>query len=163
MGKSADPFRLAIGVFHEPQPLECAITDLLADNFDPRDMCLVGRLGAFDRLLPMSTGTAVAEPGRALLTGQFQPLSHLAADRDVVATSSDLLRTLLSHANWHGGDETPRSSSLQELLARSSDHIERGAIALLVSAPDPLLQHRSSRILLRHSAHTVQTHEFTPR
>jgi hypothetical protein len=36
------------------------------------------------------------------------------------------------------------------------------AIVLLVSAPDSGLQHRSSRILLRHSAHTVQTHEFTP-
>jgi hypothetical protein len=160
MGESADPFRLAIGVFHEPQRLESAITDLFADNFNPRDICLVGTRQAFDRLMPMSAGTAVP---RALLTGQFQPLSPLAENQDVVATSGDLLRTLLSHAKWHGGARTPRSSPLHELLARSSDHIGHGAFALLVSAPDPLLQHRSSRILLRHSAHTVETHEFTPR
>jgi hypothetical protein len=159
MGESADPFRLAIGVFHEPERLESAICDLFADNVDARDMCLVGTRQAFDRLLPAS----VAELGRAQLAGQLQPLSPLAADPEVVATSGDLLSTLLRHAEWQGGTSTLGSSPLQELLARSSDHIGHGAIALLVSAPDPLLQHRSSRILLRHSAHTVQTHEFTPR
>lgn len=163
MGESAVPFRLAIGVFHEPQRLESAITDLFADNFTSRDICLVGTRQAFDRLMPTSAGAAVSEPGRVFLTGQFQPLPPLAENQDVVATSGDLLRTLLSHAEWHDRARTPRSSPLQELLARSSEHIEHGAIALLVSAPDPLLQHRSSRILLRHSAHTVQTHEFTPR
>ena len=159
MGESADPFRLAIGVFHEPARLESAISDLFANNFAARDMCLVGTRQAFGRLLPMP----VAEPGRAHLTGQLQPLSPLADDPEVVATAGDLLSTLLSHARWQDGTNTPRSSPLQELLARSSDHIGHGAIALLVSAPDPALQHRSSRILLRHSAHTVQTHEFTPR
>jgi hypothetical protein len=159
MGESADPFRLAIGVFHEPERLESAISDLFADNFAARDMCLVGTRQAFDRLLP----APVAESGRAQLTAQLQALSPLADGPEVLATAGDLLSTLLSHAKWHGGADMPRSSPLQELLARSSDHIGHGAIALLVSAPDPLLQHRSSRILLRHSAHTVQTHEFTPR
>jgi hypothetical protein len=157
MGESADPFRLAIGVFHEPERLDGAISDLFADSFEARDMCLVGTRQAFDRLLAASVAN------RAQLTGQLQPLSPLADDPEVVATSGDLLSTLLSHAKWQGGAHMPSSSPLQELLARSSDHIGHGAIALLVSAPDPLLQHRSSRILLRHSAHTVQTHEFTPR
>ncbi len=103
------------------------------------------------------------EPGREFLTGQFQPLSPLAENQDVVATSGDLLHTLLNYARQHGSAGAPRTSPLQELLAQSSDHIGHGAIALLISAPDPLLHHRSSRILLRHSAHTVQTHEFTPR
>jgi hypothetical protein len=159
MGESADPFRLAIGVFHEPERLKSAISDLFADNFAARDICLIGTRQAFDRLLPMPVG----EPGRAQLAGQLQPLSPLADDPEVVATSGDLLVSLLSHARWQVGANAPRSSPLQELLARSSEHIGHGAIALLVSAPDPLWQHRSSRILLRHSAHTVQTHEFTPR
>jgi hypothetical protein len=159
MGDSADPFRLAIGVFHEPERLESAISDLFADDFAARDMCLVGTRHAFDRLLP----EPVAEPGRAQLTRQLQPLSQLADGPEVVATAGDLLVALLSHARWQDGANAPRSSPLQDLLARSSEHIGAGAIALLVSAPGPLLQHRSSRILLRHSAHTVQTHEFTPR
>ena len=87
MGDSADPFRLAIGVFHEPERLESAISDLLADNFVERDMCLVGMRQAFDRLLPLPVG----EPGRAHLTGQLQPLSPLADDPEVVATAGDLL------------------------------------------------------------------------
>jgi hypothetical protein len=159
MGESADSFRLAIALFHEPERLESAIADLFADNFPTRDMCLVGTRQAFDRLPPAPAGAS----GRAQLTGQLQSLSPLADGLEVVATAGDLLSTLLSHAKWQGGANMPRSSPLQELLARSSDHISHGAIALLVSAPDPQLQHRSSRILLRHSAHTVQTHEFTPR
>jgi hypothetical protein len=159
MGESADPFRLAIGVFHEPERLESAISDLFADSFAARDMCLVGTRQAFDRLLP----APVAELGKEQLTRQLQPLSPLADDLEIVATSGDLLSTLLSHAKWQGAASGLGSSPLQDLLARSFDHIGRGAIALLVSAPDPALQHRSSRILLRRSAHTVQTHEFTPR
>jgi hypothetical protein len=159
MGESADPFRLAIGVFHESERLESAICDLFADHFVERDMCLVGTRQSFDRLLPLPVG----ETGRVHLTGQLQPLSALADALEVVATAGDLLSKLLGHAKWQGGANTPGSWPLQELLARSSEHIGRGAIALLVSAPDPLLHHRSSRILLRHSAHTVQTHEFTPR
>jgi hypothetical protein len=62
-----------------------------------------------------------------------------------------------------GASTLSSSGLLPELLGKSTDDIGEGAIALLVSAPDPILQHRSSRILLRHSAHTVQTHEFTPR
>jgi hypothetical protein len=81
MGESADPFRLAIGVFHEPERLESAISDLFADNFVERDMCLVGTRQAFGRLLPMP----VAETGRAQLTGLLQPLSPLADDPEVVA------------------------------------------------------------------------------
>lgn len=159
MGESADPFRLAIGVFHEPERLDGAISDLFADSFAARDMCLIGKREAFDRLLPAS----VVELGKVRFAGRLEALSPLADDSEVVATAGDLLSTLLSHAKWQGDSHVPRSSPLQELLARSSEHIGHGAIALLVSAPDPTLQHRSSRILLRHSAHTVQTHEFTPR
>ena len=100
MGESADPFRLAIGVFHEPERLESAISDLFADNFVARDMCLVGTRQAFDRLMPMPVAEHWPE---AQLTGQLQPLSPLADDPEVVATSGDLLSTLLSHARWQGG------------------------------------------------------------
>jgi hypothetical protein len=155
MGESADPFRLAIGVFHEPERLDSAISDLFTDGFAAQDMCLVGTRPAFDHLLPAS----VSELGRAQLASQLEPLADGA---EVVATSGDLLSTLLGHARWQRGTGARGSSPLQDLLTRSSDHIADGAIALLVRAPDPARQHRSSRILLRHSAHTVQTHEFTP-
>ena len=105
MGESADPFRLAIGVFHEHERLDSAISDLFADNFAAPDMCLVGNAPG----VRPSAG-AVAETGQAQLTGQLQALSPLADDPDVVATAGDLLSTLLSHAKWHGGTNMPRSS-----------------------------------------------------
>jgi hypothetical protein len=163
MGESAGPLRLAIGVFHEPERLEGAITDLFADNFTARDMCLVGTRRAFDTIIPAPASPAVPDP-RTLLSQQLQTILPPVQDQELVATSGELLGMLLRHAKWSMGASTLSSSGLlPELLGKSTDDIGEGAIALLVSAPDPILQHRSSRILLRHSAHTVQTHEFTPR
>jgi hypothetical protein len=163
MGESAGPLRLAIGVFDEPERLEGAITDLFADNFTARDMCLVGTRRAFDTLIPAPASPAAPDP-RTLLSRQLQPILPLVQDQELVATSGELLGMLLIGGKWNLGASTLSTSGLlPELLGKSTGEIGEGAIALLVSAPDPLRQHRSSRILLRHSAHTVQTHEFTPR
>jgi len=164
MGENADFFRLAIGVFHEPQRLEAALTDLFDNHFAVGDICLVGTRHAFDRLMPVSASAAAPQSSRTLLAAPFQPLLPLGETQEIVATPGQLLDTLLSHAKGRDHAKARRSPALlQELLAQSSDHILQGAVALLVSAPDPFRQHRSSHILLRHSAHTVQTHEFTPR
>ncbi len=158
MGETAEPFRLAIGLLQERQRLEEALADLFADGLGVSDMCLVGTRQAFDRLMP---GPRAGESGEGLLA-QFHALLPLAEDQEVVATSGPLLHALLSNAKWQSDGPSRMSRILPQLLARSSEHIDKGAIALLVRAPDPLLLHRSSRVLLRHSAHTVQTHEFTP-
>jgi hypothetical protein len=51
---------------------------------------------------------------------------------------------------------------MPELEQRLYEHLRLGAVLAVVSATDSALQRRSSRILLRHSPETVQTHEFTP-
>lgn len=162
MGETAEPFRLAIGLFHERQRLENALADLLSDGLGVLDMCLVGTRQAFDRLMPKSGGDGTADLSAAPLA-QFQSLLPIAEDQGVVATSGALLHALRSDAKWQGDGSSGVSRILPQLLAKSSEHIDQGALALLVRAPDSILQHRSSRILLRHSAHTVQTHEFTSR
>jgi hypothetical protein len=47
------------------------------------------------------------------------------------------------------------------LFEKFSEHIYSNAIVLTASAADPRLLQSGSLILLQHSAHPVQTHEFT--
>jgi hypothetical protein len=92
-----------------------------------------------------------------------RPLYPLVDNAEVVASNGILLRKLLRQANWRLGERELSSSwLLPDLFSRFSEHMRQNAVVLLVSAGDSNLQHRSSRILLKHSAHTVQTHEFTP-
>ena len=162
MGETAEPFRLAIGLFHDRQRLDEALKDLSADGLGVLDMCLVGTRRAFDRLMPKLEGDGTSEPSGTPLA-QFQSLLPIAEGQEVVATSGALLHALRSDADRQGDGSSGVSRILPQLLAKSSEHIDQGALALLVRAPDSVLQHRSSRILLRHSAHTVQTHELPSR
>ena len=158
MSDAGNSFRLAIGVFYEPLRLEDAIADLYTDGVQAPHMCLAGARQAIDGLaLPASSG------GTAHLTGQLRPLP-LADDLQLVATDGHLLHALLEHTR--PDQQSPalaHSWLLPDLFAGLTDHLRAGAVALLVSAPDIGVQRRNSRILLRHSAHTVQTHEFASR
>ena len=146
-----ETFRLASGIFYEPPRLGRAIGDLLAGGFRRREMCLAGTREALGR------AKALPVPSR-----QLRPLYPLTPNVEVMATSGVLLRKLLKEAAWREGQSNVAFAwLLPELFGRFTDHIRRNAVVLLVSAPDPALQHQGSRILLRHSAHTVQTHEFS--
>ncbi len=144
-------FRLASGIFYDLPPLGRAIAELLAGGFRRREMCLAGTREAL--------GNATVLPAQPR---QLRPLYPLTPNIEVMATSGTLLRRLLKEAAWRMGESNLTSAwLLPELFGRFTDHIRQNAIVLLVSAPDPALQHQGSRILLRHSAHTVQTHEFS--
>jgi hypothetical protein len=144
-------FRLASGIFYEPPRLGCAIGDLLAGGYRRREMCLAGTRTAL--------GNAKALP---VPTRQLRPLYALATTVEIMGTSGVLLRKLLKQAAWREGESNLASAwLLPELFGRFTDHIRGNAIVLLLSAADPALQHQGCRILLRHSTHTVQTHEFS--
>jgi hypothetical protein len=165
MDDASNTFRLAIGVFYELPRLEGAIADLRADGVGTTQMCLTGTRPSIDALghargLPPATAGNAA----ASLTGQLQALMPLASELELFATNGQLLDALLEHTR---ADENSHAAArhwlLPDLFAGLTTHLQAGAVALLVSAPEIGLQRRSSRILLRHSAHTVQTHEFAPR
>jgi hypothetical protein len=163
MGEIGEIFRLASGIFYEPTKLESAIADLLADGFTKRDMCLAGTREALSDIVRPTARPAFSSIGSSLDRRRLRPLYPLFDNVEVVATSGVLLSRLLKEAAWTKGEQRLSSSwLLPELFGRFTDHMRQHAIVLLVGASDSGLQHRSSRILLRHSAHTVQTHEFTP-
>ena len=152
MTEGAATFRLASGIFYRTPPLGHAIGDLLGSGFKQREMCLAGTREAL----------ASAKTGSQSAPRQLRPLYMLSEDVEVMGTSGVLLRKLLKEATWRDGvNALDTAWLLPELLGRFSDHIRGNAVVLLVSAPDPGLLQSGSRILLRHSTHPVQTHEFT--
>ncbi len=162
MDNADDTFRLASGVFYEPQGLGSVIADLHANGFKRRDMCLAGTRKALSGVMPPES-PAFPMLGGSLDSGRVRSLYPLLGDVEVVGTNGVLLRKLLKEATWTQGDRTLASSwLLPDVFARFTDHVRRNAVVLLVSSADSGQQHRSCRILLRHSADTVQTHEFTP-
>ena len=162
MDNADDTFRLASGVFYEPPRLGSVIADLHANGFKRRDMCLAGTRQALSGVLQPES-PAFPMLGGSLDSGRVRSLFPLLGDVEVVGTNGVLLRKLLREATWTQGDR-PLTSSwlLPDVFARFTDHVRQNAVVLLVSSADSGQQHRSCRILLRHSADTVQTHEFTP-
>ena len=162
MAEVDDTFRLATGVFYEASKLAGAVAELYADGFTKRSMCVAGTRDALGVVVGPA-GTALPGMADAFDCRRVSPLHPPIDDVDVVATKGALLRRLLEEAARRQGDRALTSSWLiPDLFSTFSDHMRRNAVVLLVSAADSAQQHRSCRILLRHSAHTVQTHEFTP-
>jgi hypothetical protein len=161
MAITGDKLRLAVGIFYEPSRLSRAIAELVGDGIGVQDMCLVGMPSAF---AAARQDEIIADGGQVagvLSEFQLHNLGDLIDGCQLSASSGALLRTLLRHAKWRKSDQRLRTDWLwPELCARLTDHIRQGALVLIVGAPTFLSQHQCSRTLLRHSAHTVQTHEF---
>ena len=157
---SGDKLRLAVGIFYEAPRLCRAIAELFAEGVVVQDMCLVGMPSAFEAAKQDETVTGEQVLG-ALAGFQLHNLGNLIDGCQLSASSGALLRTLLKHAKWSKGDQRLRTDWLwPELCARLTDHIRQGALVLIVGTPSFSSQRQCSRTLLRHSAHTVQTHEF---
>lgn len=153
MREAGETFRLASGIFYRPPQLGRATGDLITKGFTWRQTYLAGTREA---LVTMTKEASAGSPRH------LQPLYRLSDGVEVMTASGVLLRKLLKEtASREGKNNFVCSWLLPELFDRFSDHIRKNAIVLVVSAPDSGLHRHGSRILLRHSDHTVQTHEFS--
>ena len=158
---TGDKLRLAVGIFYEPPRLSRAIAELFAEGISAQDMCLVGMPSAFAAARQDAAAGDGGQVAGVLAAFQLHNLGNLIDGYQLSASSGALLRTLLKHAKWSKGDQRLNTNWLwPELCARLTDHIRQGALVLIVGTPTFSSQHQCSRTLLRHSAHTVQTHEF---
>jgi hypothetical protein len=163
MANAGETLRLAVGIFYEPSRLDRAVAELFSGGIGVQDLCLVGTPSALQAVKRSDADAASDAPAGALSGCQLHNLGHLIEGCEVSASSGPLLRTLLKHAKWNKHDRRLTADWLwPELCTRLSDHIRQGALVLMVSTPTFASQHTCSRTLLRHSAHTVQTHEFMP-
>jgi len=143
--------RLVSGVFYEIAPLRRGIDSLAASGFRRRDMCFIGTRTALAGL-----HAGVAEAPRKL-----RAVNVLWGEIEVMGTSGVLLEKLEKVAQRENESRFHSDGLLSGLFAKFTEHIRRNAVVLTVSAADPGSLQSGSLILLQHSAHPVQTHEFT--
>lgn len=159
MAQASNTLWLSVGVFDSCPPLERAIAELHREGFNNREMCLLGTSAAFADMVRRPDAPLMPRTGRPLYKRERRILPWLSQSVDVLGTSGILLRTLLAQAAAEECEKIPRSGYLvEELNAKLTDHFQQDAIALLVSASDQIQQNQGSRVLLRHSFHTVQAY-----
>lgn len=156
---ASNMFRFAVGLFYESRHLASALNEL-GNGAILAEMCVVGTPAVVHQF------AASSEAVRSCV-GKLKTLALDLPELELVATDGQLLNTLLDHGKppADGANSTGATNSwfLPDLFGGLAEHLRRGAVALFVSAPDFGRQGSASRVLLRHTAHTVQTHEFTAR
>lgn len=156
MDDASNMFRFAVGVFYESGNLASAL-DELGNGAILAETCLIGTPAA------MQGFAASSETVRSRAVSA-KPVAGDVPGLDLMATDGQLLHTLLAYGKPSSdGRDAKHGWLLADLLRSLAEHLRNGAVALFVSAPDFGRQRRASRVLLRHTAHTVQTHELTAR
>lgn len=153
-------YRLTIAAFDDPERLWDALEELQANRFTSRDLCLAGTPAAIDtmrRALDIKHGR---RHGLASLFVDVAPIVSICADVKLVATASPLMAGLIN-----GSPDAARRHSTEcwltpRLCAILIDHMKDGAVLLSASADSTAQQTVSSRILLKQSRHSVQSHDF---
>lgn len=159
MNDASTTVRLAIASFAEPHLLDAALVDLLRSGLDTPELCLVGTGRAFHMIVQSPVEFRYDDASGPLRSRPVKPIVPPKEVPQLLATAGTMQRALRLDSAW----TVPKSGLLGSAgySGGLADRLRRHSIALLVSPPSPALHQRSSRILLRHSPHIVQTHEFT--
>jgi hypothetical protein len=156
MDDASTMFRFAVGVFYESGNLASAL-DELCNGAILAETCLIGTPDALRDFAANSETIRSRASSLRVVAGDVAGL-------ELMATDGQLLHTLLDYGKPSSdGVDAKHGWLLADLFRGLAEHLRSGAIALFVSAPDFGRQRRASRVLLRHTAHTVQTHELTAR
>jgi hypothetical protein len=161
MNDTSTTVRLAIASFAEPRPLDAALLDLLRAGLDCDQLCLLGTCQAFETIVLRPAAFRYDEASAELRSRTLKPIVSAREVPQLLATAGAMQLALHQDPAW----SVPKSGLMGSAgySGGLADRLRHHSIALLVSAGSSALHQRSSRVLLRHSPHIVQTHEFTAR
>lgn len=152
-------YRLAIGLFREAAPLQRALTGLADGVSDGVRMCLIGPRS----LMTTAEMAEVTAPCKAHFDSLHEQCCLFPDTMSTVATGR-LLEELCQAPHTPSASAKPVPHWMTETqFERLGRHVEDGGLVLIVSSGSPAGQDASAHILLRHSQHGVQTHDFTVR
>lgn len=159
MNDASSTIRLAIASFAEPRPLDAALVDLLRSGLSTAELCLIGTCKAFETIVLRPAAFRYDDASAPLRARPLKPIVSAKEVPQLLATAGAMQLAFYQDAAW----SVPKSGLLGSggYSGGLADLLRRHSIALLVSPTTSALHQRSSRILLRHSPHIVQTHEFT--
>lgn len=154
-------FRLAIGLFSDVPPLRHVIADLAAQGLDQRSLCLIGSAVALSNGA-LTDGDGEAASLYTALVRELRDFEGLFSSAALKASAGPLLDDLCELDLPKQGSYRPRPGWLSDGQRRRLEHqLLNGSLVLIVSSETSEQQDASCRILLRHSRHGVQTHDFT--
>jgi len=154
-GDAPITFRLAIGLFSDAAPLRDALSVMSDQGLASQNYCLVGTQGDDSENANFSNDCLAGYFSRARSHVGFA--CRAAIDRAPSALCASCIAAPLT-------GNAPASWWLSPVQSqRLLDHLRSGGLILIVSSRTPAEQDATSRILLRHSKHGVQTHDFTLR
>lgn len=152
-------FRLAIGLFSEAQPLWHVLSDLSGQGIDAHSLCLVGQPHSLRPEFLLAKGYEPHQAFRSLFEDLWD-LDGVFDDAACKVSAGPLVEDLWGSASGEVSGAVPGwLSDVQRRRLR--DHLANGVLVLVVSSESPSQQDASCRILLRHSQHGVQTHDFS--
>jgi hypothetical protein len=178
----AETVREAVGVFHTPEQLQAAATELQTAGFNHHDISmLAGEKAIGEKLghLYIRTRDLEDEPAAprqayhsppdlgdakgALIGMPMYVAATLTAG--VVAATGGTLAALLGGVALAGGAAGLVGLAFANRAERKyaealMESLERGGLLLWVRTPDPALEERAKDILSRHGATDVHVHEL---
>ncbi len=183
MDQAATTIREAVGVFHDPDKLNGAISDLSGAGVDRAEMSILAREGYLDGDLakpyadmrnaeddPNAPRHAVyadtdVRQTRTLLTSMASVIAAFAASGAVVATGGAALAAIAAAVGAGGGIGVigaligKRGGDEQQKYLE--EQLSHGGILLWVKITDPANEARIRAILTRHAAADVHARDVT--
>jgi hypothetical protein len=163
-----DMTRLAVGVFDNADGLFVALDDLAGTGLTAPKLSVTALSSTLARL-PRLDERPSRE--RAKIFGVLELMERLPTlldGRPVVVTSAatypDLMRFEPCSETLSKRATTENSASKRwmtsDLRRKLTDYVRRGSVVLVVESDSTAQQLSATRVLLAHSSHNVQTHEF---
>jgi hypothetical protein len=174
--------REAVGIFHDADALNAAVSDLISAGVDRAELSLMAQEGILEGNLAKPYGntrqaeddaTAPRQPvyadtdvrsGRTLLTSMASVVAAFAASGVVVLTGGAALAALAAAIGAGGGAGAVGALVGKRVGDEQQRYLEaqlgRGGILLWVKITDPSKQARICAILSEHAADDVHLHDL---
>ena len=175
--------REAVGVFHDPGPLQEAIDELLSSGFDRAEISLLASERAIEAKLhhryrkvaeleddprvPRTAYVSLESIGDAEggLIGGLMYLGAVATGCALVASGGTLAGAFVAAAMAGGAGGLFGSALAKFIDYHHADYLQRqldkGGLLLWVHARDSQHEERAKRVLERHSGEDVHVHELS--
>lgn len=153
MVEDGERTRFAMGLFDDVPRLKTAVIDLVALGLAPANLCLAGQRAAVEN--GNAEGWAGAEHvARVVSLGRGAIVLGVISETAVWHVNTPIARTLEARA------QARATSAMTTSWDVIIDHLDNGALLLIVLVPSASLQNEAMRILLRHSRYPVHADEF---
>lgn len=158
---SRNKLQVVIGIYNQPSNLMVTLETLTARGFIVADLCVSGTINTLSMTGSMFKNRVNIHPELLDLFIRTDSYQTIEGSQNIVSSKGSLfvaLYGLLDQRRKIDSDSSIDNCNMisSELVA----HMEQGQLVLVVDVKEPRQLIRASRVLLRSSPYSIQTHEF---